>query len=165
MDYLRQGIHLRGYAQKDPKQEYKREAFTMFNDMLARFKHEVTSMLARVQIQTEAEVQAIEERRRAKETRPLQFQHEDAPDAMHGPAPAQPAAVAVAAAASPVGAGGPRPATAGAAQQAQPTRTLVPAEAVARPATVVRDGRKVGRNDPCPCGSGQKYKNCHGKLA
>src|SRR3546814_3012267 len=64
MDYLRQGIHLRGYAQKDPKQEYKREAFGMFNDMLARYKHDVVSTLARVRIQTEAEVQAVEEQRR-----------------------------------------------------------------------------------------------------
>ncbi|MGQ0619606.1 MAG: preprotein translocase subunit SecA [Panacagrimonas sp.] len=154
MDYMRQGIHLRGYAQKDPKQEYKREAFTMFNTMLARFKHEVTSMLARVQIQTEAEVQAIEEKRRAAEARPLQFQHADAPDAMHdGSAPP---AAAVPVATQPASAA-PRPA-------GTPVRTLQPAETIARPATVVRETRKVGRNDPCPCGSGQKYKNCHGKL-
>src|SRR3546814_20666791 len=69
MDYLRQGIHLRGYAQKDPKQEYKREAFGMFNDMLARYKHDVVSTLARVRIQTEAEVQAVAEQRRRQAER------------------------------------------------------------------------------------------------
>ncbi|MGQ0699146.1 MAG: preprotein translocase subunit SecA [Panacagrimonas sp.] len=153
-DYLRQGIHLRGYAQKDPKQEFKREAFTMFNDMLARFKHEVSAMLSRVQIQTEDEVRMIEEQRRLAEARPLQFQHASAPDAMQGAAPeaAPPQVAAIAASA-------PRP--------AQPVRTLTtrPADAPARPETFVRDTRKVGRNDPCPCGSGQKFKNCHGKLA
>ena len=76
MDYLRQGIHLRGYAQKDPKQEYKREAFTMFNDMLARFKHELTSVLARVQIRTESDVEAVEAARR--KPREMQFQHDEA---------------------------------------------------------------------------------------
>ncbi|MEW6166980.1 MAG: preprotein translocase subunit SecA, partial [Pseudomonadota bacterium] len=82
MDYLRQGIHLRGYAQKDPKQEYKREAFVMFNEMLARYKHEVTALLARVRIQTEAEVQQVEEQRRrqaALRERQMQLQHEEAP--------------------------------------------------------------------------------------
>src|SRR3546814_231598 len=84
MDYLRQGIHLRGYAQKDPKQEYKREAFGMFNDMLARYKHDVVSTLARVRIQTEAEVQAVEEQRRRQAElleRRMQMQHEAAPSA------------------------------------------------------------------------------------
>ncbi len=156
MDYLRQGIHLRGYAQKDPKQEYKREAFTMFNDMLARFKHEVISMLARVQIQTEEEVRAIEERRRAAEARPMQFQHASAPEpqpsAAQNPAPDAMVAAAgadVTAAVAPAG-------------RELPTR---PAAAQVKPETFVRDGRKVGRNDPCPCGSGTKYKNCHGKLS
>jgi preprotein translocase subunit SecA len=151
VDYLRQGIHLRGYAQKDPKQEFKREAFTMFNDMLARFKHEVTALLARVKIQTEEEVQAMEQERRQREARPLQFQHAAAPDALTPEAATAAPAQAPAAAATP----------------AQPTgRTLNPRPAVAppRPETFVREGAKVGRNDPCPCGSGQKYKNCHGKL-
>jgi preprotein translocase subunit SecA len=149
MDYLRQGIHLRGYAQKDPKQEYKREAFGMFNDMLARFKHQVVSVLARVQIQTEAEVAAVEEqRRRAASMRPLSFQHAAAPAPTDAPAEAQ----AVAAA-------GPHPSA------APGGRTLEPrAAAPARPATVTREQPKVGRNDPCPCGSGKKYKQCHGKL-
>jgi preprotein translocase subunit SecA len=131
VDYLRQGIHLRGYAQKDPKQEYKREAFGMFNDMLGRFKHEVISILARVQIQTEAEVERIEQQRRAAAEaaeRRMQLQHAAAPDVLHNDAaPVQPP---------------PAP-----------------------PETFQRELPKVGRNDPCPCGSGKKYKQCHGQLA
>jgi len=133
VDYLRQGIHLRGYAQKDPKQEYKREAFGMFNDMLGRFKHEVISILARVQIQTEAEVERIEaERRAAAEVaeRRMQLQHAAAPDVLHG--------------------------------EAEPTAPQ--AAAPQRQAPVEREYPKVGRNDPCPCGSGKKYKHCHGQL-
>ncbi|HVT35257.1 MAG TPA: preprotein translocase subunit SecA [Nevskiaceae bacterium] len=146
MDYLRQGIHLRGYAQKDPKQEYKREAFGMFNDMLARYKHEVITLLARVRVQTEAEVAEIEAQRRrqaeANEGR-LQFQHAAAPVAGDAPAPGESPA--------PPGADAARPLQ----QRAAPP---------ARPATVVREQPKVGRNDPCPCGSGKKYKQCHGAL-
>ncbi|MCC2655646.1 MAG: secA [Panacagrimonas sp.] len=161
-DYMRQGIHLRGYAQKDPKQEFKREAFTMFNDMLARFKHEVIALLGRVQIQTEAEVQAIEEKRRAAEARPMQFQHANAPDALQGAAAAEAGAPPVTAQAAP-------PQQPGAAARApqpagRPLQTQSAAPVAARAETFVRDTRKVGRNDPCPCGSGQKYKNCHGKL-
>ncbi len=143
MDYMRQGIHLRGYAQKDPKQEYKREAFAMFNDMLARYKHDVTAMLARVRIQTEAEVQQVEEQRRRQaeaRERQMQMQHETAPSVE--------AAVAEAA---PDDAGSPR-------------RLEQAAPAPARPQTMVREMPKVGRNDPCPCGSGKKYKQCHGAL-
>ena len=143
MDYLRQGIHLRGYAQKDPKQEYKREAFTMFNDVLARFKHEVISTLARVQLQTEEEVAAIEEQRRQQqEARPMQFQHAEAPAALSEPEapPAPPPAAAA------------------------PRRLQEAPPPVARPETFVREDRKVGRNDACPCGSGKKFKNCHGAL-
>jgi preprotein translocase subunit SecA len=131
MDYLRQGIHLRGYAQKDPKQEYKREAFTMFDDMLARFKHEVITMLARVRVQSEQEVQAIEEERR--KPREMQFQHAEAASAV--------------------------------AEPAEAPRTLEAASEQAKAAPMVRDQPKVGRNDPCPCGSGKKYKQCHGALA
>ena len=144
VDYLRQGIHLRGYAQKDPKQEYKREAFNMFNDMLARFKHEVISILARVQIQTEEEVERVEaERRAAAEAaeRRMQFQHANAPDVLHGgPGAAEP----------------------------MPAAALPPPMAAAQPPPQLapqRAGPKVGRNDPCPCGSGKKYKQCHGTLA
>jgi preprotein translocase subunit SecA len=148
MDYLRLGIHLRGYAQKDPKQEYKREAFTMFNDMLARFKHEVISTLARVRIQTEAEVEQVEaQRRQAAEAleRRMQMQHAEAN--------ALPAGAAMPAAA-PADAG-----TASVQRRLQPAAPPPP-----RPATVVREYPKVGRNDPCPCGSGKKYKQCHGAL-
>jgi preprotein translocase subunit SecA len=145
MDYLRQGIHLRGYAQKDPKQEYKREAFAMFNDMLARFKHEVTTALARVRVQTEAEVAALEEQRR-RERPPMEFQHAEAPDPLAVAAPET-----IAEAEEPLAV-------------ANAPRTLQAPAPVPRPETFVRDTRKVGRNDPCPCGSGKKFKNCHGSL-
>jgi preprotein translocase subunit SecA len=126
MDYLRQGIHLRGYAQVDPKQEYKREAFSMFATMVERLKHDVVSILAKVQVRTQEDVAAVEEQRRR--ARAMQFQHADASTAASAPS--------------------------GQAQNPPPAV-----------ATVVRDGRKVGRNEPCPCGSGLKYKQCHGKLA
>ncbi|HET8883149.1 MAG TPA: preprotein translocase subunit SecA [Solimonas sp.] len=145
MDYLRQGIHLRGYAQKDPKQEYKREAFNMFNDMLARYKHDVVTTLARVRIQTEAEVQAVEEQRRRQAElieRRMQMQHEAAPSATAGSA----AEVAP-----------PQP------EPAVPAG-MAPRTAGERAAPLVREMPKVGRNDPCPCGSGKKYKHCHGSL-
>ncbi len=135
VDYLRQGIHLRGYAQKDPKQEYKREAFTMFNDILARFKHEVITLLARVRVQSEAEVAALEEERR--KPREMQFQHAEAASAAEQVA-------------APEGESAPR--------------TLEAAPEPVKAAPVVRDHPKVGRNDPCPCGSGKKYKQCHGAL-
>ncbi len=137
MDYLRQGIHLRGYAQKDPKQEYKREAFGMFSEVLSRFKHEVIAVLARVQLQSEQEVVAVEEQRRKAQARPLQFQHAAAPAV--APDEAAPAA---------------------SAGRALPQ----PPPVAAKPATQVREQPKVGRNDPCPCGSGKKYKICHGRL-
>ena len=144
MDYLRLGIHLRGYAQKDPKQEYKREAFTMFNDVLARFKHEVISRLARIQILTEEEVAALEEARRAAAP-PMQFQHADAENVVAPNADGAPERVP---AAIPAG----RP-------------LLPPPQPVPKPERFVRDLPKVGRNDPCPCGSGKKYKQCHGQLS
>ncbi len=136
MDHLRQGVGLRGYAQKNPKEEYKREAFTMFTDMLERIKQEVTTMLMRVQLRTEEDVDAMEAE--MAEQGDMEFQHPDAEaeaeqggwlygDASQGDAPADSAA-----------------------------------EAPAQP--FVRDGKKVGRNEPCPCGSGKKYKHCHGKL-
>ncbi|HUP29622.1 MAG TPA: SEC-C metal-binding domain-containing protein, partial [Usitatibacter sp.] len=144
MDYLRQGIHLCGYAQKDPKQEYKREAFNMFNDMLARFKHEVVSILAKVQIQTEAEVQKVEDQRRkqaaAMEKR-MQMQHAEA---------------------SATAAGGEAEVEAPPASSGRPVETG--RRPIEKPETVVRQGPKLGRNDPCWCGSGKKFKQCHGKL-
>ena len=136
VDYLRQGIHLRGYAQKDPKQEYKREAFTMFNDILARFKHEVITMLARVRVQSEEEVAALEEERR--KPREMQFQHAEAASAVEQVAESEPSSA---------------------------PRTLEAVSEPVRSAPIMRDQPKVGRNDPCPCGSGKKYKQCHGALA
>jgi len=126
MDHLRQGIHLRGYAQKNPKQEYKREAFELFSAMLERFKREVVEILSKVQVRAEEDVAALEEQRRHSETElPVSYQHEEMPSATGG---------------APVAA----------------------SEAEHQP--FVRDGRKIGRNEPCPCGSGKKYKQCHGRL-
>ena len=119
MDYLRQGIHLRGYAQKDPKQEYKRESFSMFAAMLESLKYEVISTLSKVQVRMPEEVEELEQQRRMEAERLAQMQqlsHQDDDSA---------AAAALA------------------AQTGE---------------------RKVGRNDPCPCGSGKKYKQCHGRL-
>ena len=122
MDYLRQGIGLRGYAQKNPKQEYKREAFEMFTQLLERIKYEVITIVSKVQVRAEEDVQAVEAQRRANTD--MQFQHAEA---------------------SAMG------------------RTQEEEEDEHTP--FVRDGRKVGRNEPCPCGSGKKFKQCHGKLA
>ncbi|MCX7034486.1 MAG: preprotein translocase subunit SecA [Arenimonas sp.] len=136
MDYLRQGIHLRGYAQKQPKQEYKRESFELFGEMLTKVKQEVTSLLARVRIRNEEEVAAMEAAERQKleaQTRRMQFQHPET----GGYGADEEAAQAQALAAQGMG-------------------------VLATPAT--RDEPKVGRNDPCPCGSGKKYKQCHGRL-
>jgi len=143
MDFLRQGINLRAYAQRDPKQEFKREAFTLFNDMLSRFKHEVITILAKVQIQTEAEVEAVEAQRQAPKQ--IVMQHAEAPSFSQSEAEAPPPP------APPAAAGG-RP------------LNVAPPRVQAKPETVVRDMPKVGRNDPCPCGSGKKFKQCHGKL-
>ena len=136
MDYLRQGIHLRGFAQKQPKQEYKRESFELFGEMLSKVKLEVVSLLARVRIRNEEEVAAMEaaERQRlAAKTQQMQFQHAET--------------------------GGYGADEEAAEAQAQAAR----GEGVLATPTV-RDEPKVGRNDPCPCGSGKKYKQCHGKL-
>jgi preprotein translocase subunit SecA len=122
MDYLRQGIGLRGYAQKQPMQEYKRESFEMFTELLDNIKHEVIRVLARVQVKAEEDVEAVDAQRR--QDTPMQFRHDEA----SSPGAEPPDAVA---------SGG---------------------------ETYVREGRKVGRNEPCPCGSGKKYKHCHGKL-
>jgi preprotein translocase subunit SecA len=135
MDYLRQGIHLRGYAQKDPKQEYKREAFAMFSTLLDRLKSEVTGILLRVQVRVQSEVEALEQQRQRQ--RRLQFVHAEAPSALQEAPPEQ-----------------------AAAQAAAP-----PPPEAARVETYVREGEKVGRNEPCPCGSGKKYKHCHGRLS
>ena len=135
MDYLRQGIYLRGYAQKQPKQEFKREAFELFEGMLERIKHEIVQLLARVRIRSEDEVAAMEQQQREQaeaQARAMQFQHAEA--AGFAPGEAE-------------GEASPHP---------LPPPSQMP---------VHREGPKVGRNDPCPCGSGKKYKHCHGTLA
>jgi preprotein translocase subunit SecA len=135
MDHLRQGIHLRGYAQKDPKQEYKKEAFEMFTSMLEGIKHEVIGIVSKVQVHSEAEISRMEEQNRAPVE--MEYQHADAPE-LSTDAFSESAT-------SPV----------------ELEESDVSTEAN-RPYT--REGDKVGRNDPCPCGSGKKYKVCHGKL-
>ena len=112
MDHLRQGIGLRAHAQKNPKQEYKRESFELFTEMLDNLKYDVVGILSKVQIRAESDVEAVEEQHRKSEEVPMDFQHQSA---------------------------------SGSNEQAQMPR--------------------VGRNEPCPCGSGKKYKQCHGKLA
>ncbi len=126
MDHLRQGIHFRGYAQKDPKQEYKREAFDMFRSLLDHIKYEVIGILSKVQVAQEEDVQAIDEQRQAPQE--MHFEHAEA-SALSADEPVEEAAA--------------KP------EQQQP---------------FVRGDKKVGRNEPCPCGSGKKYKHCHGKL-
>ncbi len=127
MDHLRQGIGLRGYAQKDPKQEYKREAFEMFTSMLDRIKHEITTLLARVQLREENELAEMEANLQQQQ-QAMEFNH---PDVNTSTSP------------EPV-----------AAEETKSSN--VP---------FVRQERKIGRNEPCPCGSGKKYKQCHGKIA
>jgi preprotein translocase subunit SecA len=150
MDYLRQGIHLRAYAQKNPKQEYKREAFELFGALLERIKHDTISLLSRLQVRTEAEIEAQERERERQLARRLQMQHAAPQSVISGDAAVGPEAAATAGG-LPAGGGGPF--TAGPTSAPEPI------------APVVRDGRKVGRNEPCPCGSGKKYKHCHGQLA
>jgi preprotein translocase subunit SecA len=142
LDYLRQGIHLRGYAQRNPKQEYKREAFEMFSSMLERVKHDTISILSKIQIRRPEDVQAVEPA--APDPSTLKFQHAAAPTLVQA-APAPEAQ--------------PRP-SAGlpGSGMRQPTPAAEPV------APYVREAPKVGRNDPCPCGSGKKYKQCHGRL-
>jgi preprotein translocase subunit SecA len=150
MDYLRQGIHLRAYAQKNPKQEYKREAFELFGTLLDRIKHDSISLLSRLQVRTEAEIEEQQREREQQMARQLQLQHAAPQSAISGDA----GAVGPEAAAGPSGAG--------------PTGSpfgAVPGMGPEAITPVVRDGRKVGRNEPCPCGSGRKYKHCHGQLA
>jgi preprotein translocase subunit SecA len=142
LDYLRQGIHLRGYAQRNPKQEYKREAFEMFSTMLDRVKRDTISILSKVQIRRPEDVEAVEAP--PPDLAKMRFQHAAAPSLVAAaPPPAAPAS-----------GGFPRP----------PPPPLPPADAEPA-APYVRDQPKVGRNDPCPCGSGRKYKQCHGKLS
>ncbi|HEY7656880.1 MAG TPA: preprotein translocase subunit SecA [Burkholderiales bacterium] len=128
LDHLRQGIHLRGYAQKNPTQEYKREAFELFSIMLESIKTEVTKILMAVQIRSAEELASAEEH---EAPRNVQYQHSEFAD------------------------------RGGAAAEAEAEGDVAVAE---RPRPFVRGAEKVGRNDPCPCGSGKKYKHCHGRL-
>jgi preprotein translocase subunit SecA len=119
VDHLRQGIHLRGYAQKDPKQEFKRESFALFAQMLDTLKYEVIGVLSRVQIRSQQEIDEAERRRQEEIARLAQKQQLSHDEATASELPAQP---------------------------------------------IVRQGIKVGRNEICPCGSGKKYKHCHGSV-
>ncbi|HVH19431.1 MAG TPA: SEC-C metal-binding domain-containing protein, partial [Myxococcota bacterium] len=136
MDYLRQGIYLRAYAQKNPKQEYKREAFALFTAMLDRIRSDSVMMLQRLQVRTEEEIEREEAERQRRLQARMQLQHA-APPELAPQAPPMPAS---------------------AIERAPPAAE--PAEA----APFVRAERKVGRNEPCPCGSGRKFKHCHGAL-
>ncbi|MBO9494835.1 preprotein translocase subunit SecA [Thalassotalea sp. G20_0] len=126
MDHLRQGIHLRGYAQKNPKQEYKREAFELFQQMLEDIKYDTIRIISHVQVQEDDRTAEMERQRREEMARRMQFEHARA-------------------------------------QGVEAEATEAPEEEAHQP--FVREGRKVGRNDPCPCGSGKKFKQCHGKIA
>ncbi len=129
LDYLRQGIHLRGYAQKQPKQEYKREAFELFGNLLDSVKRQVTQILVNVKVQTQQQIEEAEraaEAANARSATNVQYHHADYDAAL---------------------------------EQADKETE----EQAARP--FVREGVKIGRNDPCFCGSGKKYKHCHGKLS
>jgi preprotein translocase subunit SecA len=139
LDHLRQGIHLRGYAQKQPKQEYKREAFELFATLLDRVRADVVKILMNVRIQTQQEVEAAEQQIEAESDRRIeqaQAQHSDFGNAAVAEEPADVETLTL-----------PEPSN---DPKAQPFK---------------RFGDKIGRNDPCPCGSGKKYKQCHGKLA
>ena len=129
LDHLRQGIHLRGYAQKNPKQEYKREAFELFGQMLDLIKNEVVRTVVTVRIQSREEIEAAEEQMAQSQVENIHYQHADF-DA-----------------------------------DASPEDMLAPAAVAESGQPELSYGLKVGRNDPCPCGSGKKYKQCHGKLA
>jgi preprotein translocase subunit SecA len=137
MDHLRQGIHLRAYAQKQPKQEYKRESFELFQDLLGNIKRDVVRLLSRVQIEKPEAVVEAERRRREEAERRMRFSH------------AESSALQLEAAAAAAGGDG----------------TARPASMPGKPETFVRTERKVGRNEPCPCGSGKKYKHCHGQVS
>jgi preprotein translocase subunit SecA len=155
MDYLRQGIHLRGYAQKDYRFEFKREAFELFSAMLDRIKFETSSLMAKIEVRTQEEIDREEEERRRRLMRALQAQHAEAASLLA--AEEQQTAVAAGVRASTAGGS---PARAG-ARAAPPPPAPLPETA----GTFVRGERKVGRNEPCPCGSGKKYKHCHGALS
>ena len=122
MDHLRQGIHLRSFAAKNPKQEYKREAFSLFVQMLDYIKHDVVVFLSKVNIRTEEDIEMAENKEHKQK---MKFSHPSAPNSLNTDLSKQ-----------------------GLSEK-----------------PFVRDKPKIGRNEPCPCGSGKKYKQCHGKLS
>jgi len=163
MDYLRQGIHLRGYAQQDYRFAYKREAFQMFTAMLDRVKFETVSRLMQIEVRTQEEVDREEEERRRRLMRALQAQHAEAMSALAGgEMPEEDGAAA---------GGGAIPAAAraammgGGSRQRGGAQAPMPQPQMEAQGTFVRGERKIGRNEPCPCGSGKKYKHCHGALS
>jgi preprotein translocase subunit SecA len=159
MDYMRQGIFLRSYAQKNPKQEYKREAFELFTSMLDRINYDAISLLARMQVRSEAEIEREEMERQARLERMMQFNHAEAPTLAGSAvsAPAEPeSAVPFQREVRKIGRNEACPCGSG-RKFKQCHGALQADEADPFPT--------VGRNDPCPCGSGQKYKHCHGALA
>jgi preprotein translocase subunit SecA len=155
MDYLRQGIHLRGYAQKDYRFEYKREAFELFAAMLDRVKFETVTVLAKIEVRTQDEIDREEEERRLRLMRALQAQHAEAQSVLSAEAPGQ---EPVATPPTQFGLGGQPGPRAG-------VLPMPPPASEETAGTFVRSDRKIGRNEPCPCGSGKKYKNCHGALS
>ena len=139
MDHLRQGIHLRSMAQKNPKQEYKRESFEMFSELLENIKREVIKMLSHVKVRADEDVEAMEQQRQQEaEAAAVQYQHQEAENQLTGDEQSE------------VGQAG----ETGNADQDDRVRQT----------PFTRTERKVGRNEPCPCGSGKKYKQCHGKI-
>ena len=134
MDHLRQGIHLRAYAQKQPKQEYKRESFELFQDMLYGIKRDVIRILSRVELDRGEDLGDAERRRRVENSKHMHFQGSEAAEANFD-------------------------------QTGVPGADVTARAAVGKPQTFVREDRKVGRNEKCPCGSGKKYKQCHGRAA
>jgi preprotein translocase subunit SecA len=161
MDYLRQGIHLRGYAQKDYRFEYKREAFELFAALLDRVKFETVSLLAKIEIRSAEEVEREEEERRQRLMRALQAQHAEAQSVLNAEAaPEAPPPVVentFGQMSGAVLAGVPGAMPGGGLRQPPPP--LPDPQG-----TFVRGDRKVGRNELCPCGSGKKFKHCHGTL-
>lgn len=151
MEYMRQSIHLRGYAQKDPKQEYKREAFALFTAMLDSIKREVISMLMGVQLKADADIENFDKQWREGKPRDLQFTHADAPQLAEPPQAVAQGFSSEAYAGVGMGVG-----MRAATELGVEPESLTP---------FTRQMPKVGRNDPCPCGSTKKYKQCHGRLA
>jgi preprotein translocase subunit SecA len=145
MDYMRQGIFLRSYAQKNPKQEYKREAFELFSAMLDRIKFDTVTTVSKIQVRSQAEIEREELERQQRLARALQAQHAEAVSPIQAtPGPQAP---------------GGDPAVSGGN-----VMEMDPRSSAAAAAPFVRQMPKVGRNEPCPCGSGRKYKHCHGAL-